>query len=322
MGWDDPVVGGVALRRAAIRSPNYVAGTTGWTINQDGSVEFNNGTFRGTVTAGTFQGTDFVVNSAGVFFYSGTPAAGNLIASIASVAGTDSFGNHYVPGFTTYDNTGQTFTNQDNGIFQVGNIVSGTPDQTNAAEINAGVGVLIANSGKAAAPNNDAAVLSVFVGQPNTKTGNTLNPIVQAIDSAGNSDVDLWLSGTVIKVNDTGSIYAWQNPTLGSNWSTSSIRSGRPLQYRLDALDNVVLTGSVNCTSTTPSQPIFTLPAPYAPNSNQVFLVHHQTSGGSLVNVCTGFVTTGGAVELFSTGTITSGDIFTLNATLPVGNIQ
>jgi hypothetical protein len=322
MGWGDPVVGGVDLRRAAIRSPNYVAGTTGWTINQDGSVEFNNGTFRGTVTASTFQGTDFVINSSGMFVYSGTPAAGNLIASIAPAAGTDSFGNHYVAGFTTYDNVGLTFTNQDNGVFQVGNIVSGVPDQANAALINAGVGVLIGNSGKAAAPNNDAAVLSVFVGQPNTRSGNTLNPIVQAIDSAGTSDVDFWLSGAMIKVNDTGSIYAWQNPTLGSGWSTSAIRSGRPIQFRLDAEDNVVLTGSANCTSTTPANPMFTMPAHYQPNSNQVFLVHHQNSAGSLIGVCTGFVTTAGAVELFSTGTITSGDIFTLNATLPIGQIQ
>lgn len=37
----DPVVGGVALRRAAIQSPNYVHGVSGWAINQDGSAEFN-----------------------------------------------------------------------------------------------------------------------------------------------------------------------------------------------------------------------------------------------------------------------------------------
>ncbi len=41
--------------------------------------------------------------SVGLFMYSGTPAAGNLIASIASTAGTDSFGNAYLAGITSYD---------------------------------------------------------------------------------------------------------------------------------------------------------------------------------------------------------------------------
>jgi len=46
---DTPTVAGVVLIRSSIQSPNYVAGVSGWTINQDGSVEFNNATFRGTV---------------------------------------------------------------------------------------------------------------------------------------------------------------------------------------------------------------------------------------------------------------------------------
>lgn len=41
--------------------------------------------------------------STGLFVYSGTPANGNLIASIASVAGTDTFGNAYLAGITSYD---------------------------------------------------------------------------------------------------------------------------------------------------------------------------------------------------------------------------
>lgn len=61
---EDPLVGGTILRRAAIASPNYVAGSAGWTINQDGSAEFNNLAVRG-----SFNGTDYVVNLAGIFFY-------------------------------------------------------------------------------------------------------------------------------------------------------------------------------------------------------------------------------------------------------------
>ena len=85
----DPVVGSTILRRPAIQSPNYVAGSAGWTINVDGSAEFNNLTIRG-----TFTGTDFYMDGTGAFFYSGVPAAGNLSFSITP-AGTnaDKFGN-------------------------------------------------------------------------------------------------------------------------------------------------------------------------------------------------------------------------------------
>lgn len=63
------LVGGVVLMRPAIQSPDYVAGVSGWAIRQDGTVEFNSGTFRGTITAGTFAGLDFVIDQAGIFFY-------------------------------------------------------------------------------------------------------------------------------------------------------------------------------------------------------------------------------------------------------------
>ena len=76
---ENPVVGGIVLRRQAIQSPDYVPGVSGWTINQDGSAEFNNLTIRG-----TFMGTDYEINTSGAFFYSGTPAAGTLIASTAT----------------------------------------------------------------------------------------------------------------------------------------------------------------------------------------------------------------------------------------------
>lgn len=94
---ENPVVGGTVLRRAAIQSPNYVTGVSGWTINQDGSAEFNNLTIRG-----SFQGTEFIINKNGTFFYSPSEAAGNLVASIAPAAGVDSFGNNFLAGHASY----------------------------------------------------------------------------------------------------------------------------------------------------------------------------------------------------------------------------
>ena len=93
----DPVIGGVVLRRPAEQSPNFVTGVSGWTINADGSAEFNNLSIRG-----TFNGTDFIINSSGMFFYSGIPALGNLILSVVpgTTSVTDPEGNTAQPGVT------------------------------------------------------------------------------------------------------------------------------------------------------------------------------------------------------------------------------
>jgi hypothetical protein len=52
------------------------------------------------------QAGNTIINPDGIFTYSGTPAAGNLIFSSASAAGTDSFGNAYDEGATAYITTG------------------------------------------------------------------------------------------------------------------------------------------------------------------------------------------------------------------------
>lgn len=55
MSFSNPVVGGEngELIRQSIQSPNYVAGVSGWTINRDGSAEFNNVTIRLNLTSGS-----------------------------------------------------------------------------------------------------------------------------------------------------------------------------------------------------------------------------------------------------------------------------
>jgi hypothetical protein len=110
---NNPIVGSTVLRRPAIQSPNFVTGTSGWTINSDGSAEFNNLTIRG-----TFQGTDYILNSSGLFIYTPTEAAGNLAESSAPAAGVDSFGNNYVPGHATYDNVNGLAASLDAGLVQ------------------------------------------------------------------------------------------------------------------------------------------------------------------------------------------------------------
>lgn len=49
----------------------------------------------GSISGSTFNGPNLLINNAGAFYYSGTPAAGNLVASIAPTGGNDPFGNPY-----------------------------------------------------------------------------------------------------------------------------------------------------------------------------------------------------------------------------------
>lgn len=77
----------------SLQSPNFETGIEGWQVAKDGSAEFNNLVIRG-----TFNGTNFEISAAGIFFYSSTPANGNLLISIANVGGTDPFGNGYAKG--------------------------------------------------------------------------------------------------------------------------------------------------------------------------------------------------------------------------------
>lgn len=73
MPFSDPIVGGNTLIRNAIQSVNYTAGVSGWTINRDGSAEFNDVTVRGDL---------YVVDPDGsyVHIYDEQPGDGAVIA--------------------------------------------------------------------------------------------------------------------------------------------------------------------------------------------------------------------------------------------------
>lgn len=83
--FSDPIIGGGEgkLIRAAIESPNYVTGVSGWHLDRDGSAEFQNATVRGTITgstiiAGTPGGERIELGPAGeIKIYD---AANNLVA--------------------------------------------------------------------------------------------------------------------------------------------------------------------------------------------------------------------------------------------------
>jgi hypothetical protein len=129
------------LIRQMIQSPNFITGVSGWTINKDGSAEFNNLTIRG-----TFAGTNFVINANGIFFYSGVPATGNLVLALTNSAGTDAFGNVYIQGITIGNNSGvQVLLRIVTGVQAAMQFPTNNPNENVAANItaNAGGGVTL-----------------------------------------------------------------------------------------------------------------------------------------------------------------------------------
>jgi hypothetical protein len=92
-GFTNAVVGGAAkLIRFAIQSPNFVHGVSGWSINKDGTAEFQSLTARGSITATTLTvpagagpGTPrIVIDNAGLRFY-GTGASPLYTMSLSSI---------------------------------------------------------------------------------------------------------------------------------------------------------------------------------------------------------------------------------------------
>lgn len=211
-----------------------------------------------------------------VFVYD---ASGTLIASISPTAGTDSHGNQYLAGITTYiGGVGAGFVQMYNNTLLFGEVLAGVPDTADASQLIAGSGEMDFYSGKNAAPNNDQVKMSLFGGQGGLQTGNTLNPIAQLLDTFGTSDIDLWISGSIIKTNKTGGIYTLQTPTMASGYTNVN------LTYYADPLDRVVYDGyfTQNNAQAAAGGAVVTVaaPAPYQPKGVRVAPAVWMSSGG------------------------------------------
>lgn len=85
MPFSNPIAGGTALARNALNSPNFQTGVQGWSINRDGSAEFNSGTFRGGLAVGVSPnprltlGTSIPADLQAFYTAQGTPVAQALI---------------------------------------------------------------------------------------------------------------------------------------------------------------------------------------------------------------------------------------------------
>jgi hypothetical protein len=93
-GFSNPITGGQgALVRPAIKSPDFLTAVRGWTINKDGSAEFNNVVVRGTVDISFSNGSE-------IRAYAGsyTSTDWNLTGAFVTFKPANDTGHTWIPG--------------------------------------------------------------------------------------------------------------------------------------------------------------------------------------------------------------------------------
>lgn len=294
-GFKSPIAGGQgALLIPAIKSPDYAPGVAGWTVNRDGSAELNNVTVRGTVIAGTFQGTNFVINPAGAFFYSGAPAAGNLTASVAPSSGTDGFGNRYLGGMATYTYAAGVPVNatQHSGSGILYYAWAGSSWGITQAHVAIGTGTNLELSATGGVKS-----ISPF-------TADTLD-VIGPVTATGGDPTDRTLITTD----------AWNVPgALANGWANAG-GGLASLQYSLLPSDAVHLIGVISPAAST-STAFYTLPAGYRPAVSQDMPVGFHTATGAGQGAFLRVNTAGQCSILNST---TSTGTVCVNSVIPLG---
>jgi len=176
-------------------------------------------------------------------------------------------------------------------------------------------------------PGRNPLIMTMIPGGDVTNPGGgvAVTPMIQLLDGDGLSAADVSLSGAIYKTDDVGNPLVWQTVAnggivLGSGWATdSNVPGAQKLQYRIDAEDNLVITGVCHTTSATPSTTLFTVVAPYVPLHLQRCTVETSVSGvQTLGRVSISSVT--GNVDLTPALTASGVDLY-CNITVPLGNL-
>lgn len=278
----------------------------------------------------------------GIFGYSPAPGAGNLVFSLTAASGTDPYGNAYPQGLTMYSangtinlwDTNATWNATPSGAgIQIG-VGAGSVSQTFAPEVVNGVtwadgavGAQLASrlgtntpDTFLASPNNSAnpgqnAVIQLY-GAPQTSNGDVLSEcVIDAHRTWINADTIAWITSAWIKEAET-----WHAPSLGTGWASGpSGGTVQAAQYRLDAEDNLVITGTVHTTSTTPATTIFTLPVGWRPAKTQRCVGVSNSGGTPTIRYLE--INSNGNVAAFPALTTTNTDVY-FAVTVPMGNIS
>lgn len=264
-----------------------------------------------------------------IFIYS---IAGNLIGSLAGMAGTDPAGNAYPVGFTEFAdvNTNIAFTNIFSGIVYEGFLAnrSSTPDYTHISFLGAQSPLTSEYQSPWTAGNSTVQVLYTAA------AGSTMgvNSPNVAFQANGSVTTDLFMSiiGAIAGGDSVNGIASWQAPSYNANWSATSTYSGQspvtPLHYRKDAENNLWLYGAFLAGAVLPGTTVFVLPVGYRPISlfggtNQ-FLDCQRDSGGTITTGRLRVDTSGNVVVAIANGlNLAVNDQFFANGKIPLGQI-
>lgn len=279
MPFTNPIVGGTALVRPAINSPDFKTGVSGWSINQPGSAEFNDLIARGLII-GDVQATSADPSDA-VITASVTGDANSRLQILAN--GSMHFGDGTNPQDTALMRSAP-------GVINVGDTV--TADA---------VGLLPSRGA-------DTALTSTV--------GTESDPRVQMLgdgswewgDGSGDPDALLYrasagqLGASIIVADVDGVPETWHAVALTSPWVNFG-GTQQALRVRLMPDGTIWLNGDIKTTSAIAAgSTITTLSDPYLPGSSCVFPV----TGAGIPAGATLNVDAGGSIQLNNfTGSIT-----------------
>lgn len=253
---------GGQLTIGQVLSPNFVTGVSGWEIRKDGSAEFNDLTIRG-----VFMGNDYEINDNGVFFYNGTPAAGNLITSVTNTAGTDPYGNAYPKGTKVYG-TGTSaaayvWLDPDFGRIVIENELSGYQAICDGGSFSMSTPSSTANPSVWSVQDSP---LALIIESPSDGT----HASFEAKYYAATASVPAYgQTPDLVGLNpSSGSAETWQAMTLGNGWANAG--TALHAQYRRVSSPafSVEIIGEINGGAATNGK-FYQLPSGYRPASGQ-----------------------------------------------------
>jgi hypothetical protein len=211
MGFKNPPIGGTTLVRKSIKSNPFVTGTTGWSVNKDGSAEFNNLVIRnGQIVSGT------------ALYYNGTPAKGSLFCAIAAAAGTDAFGNVYGQGFNVGVWSATTgLQAQHFGIDLNGKVYVVNPSAKTVNFIDTLTGALLTYNSSGQSLGNLIVSIAPVAG-----TDSTGNAYPQGLNVTTGTISGTTFSGTNFLINSSGSFFYSSTPAHGNLIASITSASG------------------------------------------------------------------------------------------------
>lgn len=221
-----------------------------------------------TIFAAILQaGNTTIINSAGTFVYNGTPAAGNLIASITPLTGVDAEGNHYNAGMNVYAlSTAIGFFGPGGAAEMI--LYSGS--LSTGWNPNAEIGL----SGPSLNITTSTGVPGMIINADGVKFSPGANPNPEIL--SGSSQLDIGSDLVMLPANDlyatrpgtTDTLDNWNPMTLINSWANNAGYITARYRKIASPPNSVEVIGVLNAAAAT-SGIFFTVPAAYVPPNTQ-----------------------------------------------------